>query len=320
MKRYKIIGLALGLVPSLLCAGLVTAATLANDAASQQQPAVATPTVVSEAVPLSPPAREVVKMAVSGVPDGVIQAYINNSASTFNLTPDAIIHLQGIGVSSATTAAMLTHDTQLRNNAAVAQTPPPDVPATAPQESPTAPAVQQPDYTDSTQAPPSDPGYSGLAPYGYWNYVGGSGWCWQPYSWVWQYPYPWGLGCFSRGCWWYRNNCGWCWSPNARFRGFNTGFNRGFNAGFTHSAVFFGASSRGFNGGFTASRSFGSSQPFIIHNSASFGQRSFGASSFNRGFSGGGSSFGVRSGGGNGGFSGGFSRGGFGGMGGGFHR
>jgi hypothetical protein len=268
-------------------------------------------------------------MAVSGVPDGVIQAYINNSASTFNLTPDAIIHMQGIGVSSAVTAAMLTHDTQLRDSAAAAQSGPPYAPATATQESPTAPAVQPPDYTDSTQAPSSDPGYSGLAPYGYWNYVGGSGWCWQPYSWVWRYPYPWGLGCFSQGCWWYRPNCGWCWSPYARNRGFSTGFSRGFNGGFGRSTTSFGVTSRGFNGGFnggfnhsvafigggtrgfTTSRSFGSSQPFIIHNSASFGQRSFGAGSFNRGFSGGSSSFAARSGG----FSG-----GFGGMGGGFHR
>jgi len=305
MKRCKMIGLTLGLVPSLLWAGPVTAATLADDTASQPQPAVATSAVAPDPVPLSPPAREVVKMAVSSVPDGVIQAYINNSASTFDLTPDAIIHMQGIGVSSAVTAAMLTHDTQLRDNAAAAQTAPPSVPQTAPPDMATTPAAPQPDYTDSTQAPPSDPGYSTLAPYGYWNYVGGSGWCWQPYSWVWQYPYPWGLGCFSQGWWWYRNNCGWCWSPYSRYRGgYYGGYNRGFSAGFAHSAVFFGASTRGFAQ--TRSVGFASSQPFIIHNSASFSQRSVGAGSFNRGFSGGSSSFGARSGG-------------FGGIGG-FHR
>jgi hypothetical protein len=336
MNRDRTVGLVLGLVLSLGCGQLPATATAADEAAVQPQPAAATTAITatadSQGVPLSPPAREVVKMAVSGVPDAVIQAYINNSGSTFNLTPEAIIHLQGIGVSGAITTTMLAHDKQLRDNAAAIPpaTPaaPPYAPQTAPSEMPAPPTVQQPDYTDSAQAPPADPGYSSLAPYGYWNYIGGTGWCWQPYSWVWQYPYPWGLGCFSRGSWWFRPNFGWCWSPRARFGGFDHdfdrrfdgGFNRGFarfNGGFTRSATFFNGGTRGFS----QNRSFGfaSSRPFVIHNSAGFSQRSFGGGGFNRGFSGGGSGFGgMRSGG----FSGGFSRGGsgFGGMGGGFHR
>ena len=47
---------------------------------------------------LSQPARDIVKMTVSGVPEDVIKSFITSSPVVYNLTPDNIINLQGVGV------------------------------------------------------------------------------------------------------------------------------------------------------------------------------------------------------------------------------
>ena len=78
--------------------------------------------VVPADLKLSRPARDVVKMAASGVPDDVIKAYIDNAPSAFNLSADNIIHMQGVGVSGAVTSEMLGHDKKLTDQAAM--TPP----------------------------------------------------------------------------------------------------------------------------------------------------------------------------------------------------
>ncbi len=106
MKKRQILvfTLAVGLVPLVGWCG-VTAPT---NGPAQPQTAAS-----DSAVHLSPPTRDVLKMASKGVPDDVLKAYIDNSGSTFNLTPDAIVYLQSQGVSGPVTTEMLTHDKAL---------------------------------------------------------------------------------------------------------------------------------------------------------------------------------------------------------------
>src|SRR5438105_10903581 len=65
----------------------------------------------------SSPARQVLKLLEAGVPEEVVKAYIESSSSAFNLTPENIIYLEELGVSSTLTTGMLTHDKSLRENA-----------------------------------------------------------------------------------------------------------------------------------------------------------------------------------------------------------
>ena len=53
------------------------------------------------------PVAEVIRLAESGVEEGVILAYVTNSPSAFNLSPDGIIYLNDIGVPGAVVTAMI---------------------------------------------------------------------------------------------------------------------------------------------------------------------------------------------------------------------
>ena len=79
-------------------------------------PAVATnQNVACENVPLpanprlSPWTREIVKLAQSGIEEGVMVAFIENSG-TFELGADQIIYLNDIGIPGSVIGAMLQHD------------------------------------------------------------------------------------------------------------------------------------------------------------------------------------------------------------------
>jgi hypothetical protein len=172
--------------------------------------------------------RDVIKMLKSGVSEDVVKAYIQNSPSTFNLTADDIIQLQGAGVAPSTTTAMLNHDAALRQNGSVPPAPP-DQPALPPpdqsQGATTAPAYPPTtaDYGDAAAY------YNTLAPYGDWSYLPDYGYCWQPYGTFWAlYPtwgYPWGW--LDTG-WWFCAGRGWCWFPRFHDRGFGPGHNHGY--------------------------------------------------------------------------------------------
>ena len=181
------------------------------------------------------PAAEVIRLAESGVDEGVILAYVTNSPSTFNLSSDGIIYLNDIGVPGSVVAAMIQRDQALKglpaNNsvagasapagptgqfAPVPETPAPDAapaPTAPPPEEMPSDAAPPPDYgpADSNLPPPDDGTYSNfygaLAPYGTWVDVAGYGPCWQPTVVVgnpyWQ-PY------FNCGRWVY-SDCGWYW-------------------------------------------------------------------------------------------------------------
>src|SRR5690242_7737050 len=103
-----------------LAAPGTNAATITTNNVAETNAAPTSPTSSStNIIPrLSPPVREVVKMAGSGVGDDVLSAYIQNSSSTFNLTPENIIYLQNIGISAPVLSAMLGHDRTMREQAA----------------------------------------------------------------------------------------------------------------------------------------------------------------------------------------------------------
>jgi hypothetical protein len=157
---------------------------------------------------------------------------VTNSTSTFNLSPDAIIYLNDIGVPGSVVTAMIQHDQVLKGVSAsqvagaapppgvnpeqyapLPQMPPPGatpVYPPTPQEmaADTSPPV---DYGPTGMQPVDDSSYSSfydaLAPYGNWVDVAGYGPCWQPTVVVvnpYWHPY------YNCGHWAY-TDCGWYW-------------------------------------------------------------------------------------------------------------
>src|SRR5581483_8066998 len=117
MKRLRTICLALSAMVGLW-GGPISAITTVNDSNTPASAVAGNENGngVVDAT-LSPPARDVAKMAAGGVPEDVLKAFIDNSSSTFNLNSDAIIHLQSSGISGAVISEMLAHDKVLRDRA-----------------------------------------------------------------------------------------------------------------------------------------------------------------------------------------------------------
>ena len=148
-------------------------------------------------VSLTPPAADVAKLAQAGVDESVMLTFITNSPNTFNLSSDAIVYLNDLGISSEVVNAMIQHDQTLRANIALSPTPTaefnPPLPANAGAGNPV--DTTNPDSTASTQTEPTytenppdltenaeaaaEPNgsytyfYNSLAPYGSWISVGG---------------------------------------------------------------------------------------------------------------------------------------------------
>ena len=179
----------------------------------------------------------------------VILAYIQNSPTPFNPTPDEIVYLTDIGLSDVVITALVNHR---GTEAQVAQQPPTQPVQSAPQDQP-APTFQEPTYNPEPQVVYGDPPtvdynpsapvvqqnyfYSSLAPYGSWINVVNYGWCWQPsvaviqsdwrpYSnhgrwlssdqgWYWHSDYSWGWAPFHYGRWFHHPARGWCWTPGS---------------------------------------------------------------------------------------------------------
>ena len=159
----------------LSCLGLAAFLAVSVHAANSPAPAASGATAgLATQVPsgpaptplaLPPNAAEVVKLSDASVGDEVILAYVKNYQSPFNLSADAILRLKEAGVSSPVIAAMLTHDTSLRNqnppapyaysqkSSAPAEQPPgvPTAAQPAPQPQPVAPACAE------DQTPPPAP-------------------------------------------------------------------------------------------------------------------------------------------------------------------
>ena len=184
-------------------------------------------------VNLSPAAADVVKLAQSGVGDGVVVPFVQNTQSQFGLSADDIVYLRDLGVSESVITAMITHDqgtpgqpAQSANNQSILAQ------ATAAQ-------VQTPDAnTGYSSDAPEDVTYyyDDLAPYGSWVDLEGYGWCWQPTAlavnpawqpycdaghwvytdsgWFWQSDYTWGWAPFHYGRWFHHEHNGWVWFPD----------------------------------------------------------------------------------------------------------
>lgn len=193
----------------------------------------------------SGPVADVIKLANSGVEEGVMLAYVTNSPSTFNLAAEEIIYLNDIGVPAPVVTAMIERDQTLKDQAAASvapEPPPPPVEEPIPQPAPVEVAAQ-PDYSEAPEPvppPPSDVTYTtfydSLAPYGAWIEVGGYGRCWRPtvvmlnpgwqpyfdgghwvytdYGWYWLSDYSWGWAPFHYGRWFRHYRYGWCWAPD----------------------------------------------------------------------------------------------------------
>ena len=65
----------------------------------------------------SPWVDEVERLTKAGVDEGVVLAYVINSAGTFNLTADQIVRLKSVGVSPQVVNAMIQHDQELISGA-----------------------------------------------------------------------------------------------------------------------------------------------------------------------------------------------------------
>lgn len=190
--------------------------------------------------------QEVVRLAQSGVGEDVVLAFVQNSPTPFNPTPDEIVYLTDVGISDVVITALVNH-----RGTAQAASPAPQAVVAQPQAAPAPPVQAEATYNPEPQvvysAPPTvqyvspSPAveysyfYSSLAPYGTWVNVVDYGWCWQPtvavidvgwrpywnrgrwlYSdagWYWHSDYSWGWAPFHYGRWFHHPRRGWCWRP-----------------------------------------------------------------------------------------------------------
>jgi hypothetical protein len=240
--------------PAAEIAAITNAAS--PEAAEQQLEAapgqvVSTVTPPPQSVNISGPAAEIAKLAQAGLEENVMLSYVMNCPHTFNLSSDAIIYLNDIGVSSTVVTAMIQHDQSIRESSADSSASPnqpvqsPESPGPSPApNAPTETAVPQPsppEVIDNGQPPTQVNGsysyfYGSLAPYGSWINVDGYGLCWQPtvvvanpawrpycegghwaytdYGWCWVSDYSWGWAPFHYGRWFHHHRWGWCWAPD----------------------------------------------------------------------------------------------------------
>jgi hypothetical protein len=225
----------------------LAALTAENDVVDAPAKPMSTAKPLPSSVRPTAPVAEVIKLADSGVDEGVMLAFVTNSTSTFNLGAEEIIYLNDIGVPSAVVTAMIQRDQALKelsaNTAPGPAAPAPAAPAPYPPETVPVPAPEemapQPDYTTENYPPPADNSYASfydtLAPYGTWVDVAGYGPCWQPTvvivnpgwqpycnggqwlytdcGWYWRSGYSWGWAPFHYGRWFRHSHYGWCWEP-----------------------------------------------------------------------------------------------------------
>lgn len=190
-----------------------------------------------ESIQPGTPAAQVVKLVQSGMDASVIQTYITDCPSAFNMSADKIIALSDAGVPSDMINAMIAHDKNFL--ASLPQSAPPE-----PANAESVLSTNEPAPSDTTaavavSAPPepvtANDFYNVLNPYGAWINVDGYGLCWrptvvvynsgwQPYcdrghwvytdcGWYWDSDYAWGIT-FHYGRWFNSPRYGWCWWPD----------------------------------------------------------------------------------------------------------
>ena len=112
--------------------------------------------VIPDDLQVSPALEEVLKLAQAGVSQEVMLAYITHSTTFFNVTSDAIVYLNDLGVSNDVITALIQHDStpemQARKQIANSVQPlPKDLALTSP-----ATNVYPPSVTQTTDAAPVD--------------------------------------------------------------------------------------------------------------------------------------------------------------------
>ena len=223
---------------------------VASSPARAGEPATPTPTIERSVEPAAPPtdtkispaASEIVKLAQAGVGEDVMLSYIDNATQAFRLTPDGIVYLNDLGVTSTVITRMIQRDTHLSPATITTPVPAPAQPAPVPpvvtqvqplSNVPTVPArypasqplpveVQpQPAPPIAVPSPAADTQvayfYDSLAPYGSWMYVEGYGWCWRPtvavtYA-AWQPYCDSGRWYWSDSGWFWHSDYSWGWAP-----------------------------------------------------------------------------------------------------------
>ena len=185
---------------------------------------------------ISSNAQQIVQLVEAGVQTEVILVFIDSIETPFDLTADAIIYLDDLGIEPSIIGAMLRRDEEIQSLVAppeastgVAQT----QPFTA--QSITNTPVPQTIYV--TNPPPQVAYfYSTLEPYGVWIELESLGWCWQPsivrsdrtwrpywtggrwvytdLGWYWHSDYSWGWNVFHYGRWHRHPRSGWVWFPD----------------------------------------------------------------------------------------------------------
>ena len=194
-----------------------------------QQPAPV-PAVFPEKLRISQSLNEVIRLAQSGVDEGVILTYVTNSSTMFVLGAEEIVYLNDLGIDSNVITAMMQRDQSLKAaSAASAQQI-----AAAPTyvNPPQAVVVQESQPVQVTE----NYFYDSLSPYGTWIEVEGYGRCWRPTvaitspswrpyvdrgrwvhtdaGWYWMSDYSWGSVAFHYGRWFSHPRMGWCWWPD----------------------------------------------------------------------------------------------------------
>ena len=209
---------------------------VAAEVSQQAAPALAeapAPVVLPEKLRVSQSLHEVIRLAQSGVDEGVILTYVTNSSAMFALGAEEIVYLNDLGINSSVITAMMQRDQSLKVAAASAQQ-----------------IAAAPTYVNPPQAvvvqesqPVSQPVYvtenyfnDSLSPYGTWIEVEGYGRCWRPTvaisspswrpyvdrgrwvhtdaGWYWMSDYSWGSVAFHYGRWFSHPRMGWCWWPD----------------------------------------------------------------------------------------------------------
>jgi len=229
-------------ISGLLAWALLMEGILARPARGQDavQPTATLSLLPGGILPDSPLAQ-VIKLVQAGVDIAVIQNYITNSTSTFNLDADKIITLKDVGAPTDLATLMMQHDRLLQAQIAAATPPPvspPSPPVAAATPPPIGPSGEALSADDTTATPIVTVNYfyDLLAAYGNWVVIGDYGRCWQPgvavyqpdwqpygdhghwvytdSGWYWVSDYSWGWVPFHYGRWVHDTQFGWCWCPD----------------------------------------------------------------------------------------------------------
>jgi hypothetical protein len=199
---------------------------------------------------LPPQLAEILRLAQAGASDDMLAAYIRQAGIPNRITPDQILYLSDLGVSSQVLTALVESHVPVQTPDGDGGGPggplvppgwgqggagaPPSMPP--PEIGPEMGTVPPEETLVDSGAPDYSYFYDALSPYGTWLELPGAGWCWQPAAyalnsswrpywdngswiwtdagWYWNSGYAWGWGPFHYGRWWKNPRYGWLWRPD----------------------------------------------------------------------------------------------------------